>query len=158
MCSCLLLALSAGYAQRKEISQARTILKSGKKVEDAEKLMVNLLKDSANMDNKRIYAIWYESVLGQYLAVNEKLYMKQRQDTAQFYELTRRLFSVAYSLDSLDARPDRKGKVNLEFRKDHAERLNKYRPNLFYASTYFVRKGDFKRAYHTSNLVTVRPV
>jgi len=147
MCSCLLLALSAGYAQRKEISQARTILKSGKKVEDAEKLMVNLLKDSANMDNKRIYAIWYESVLGQYLAVNEKLYMKQRQDTAQFYELTRRLFSVAYSLDSLDARPDRKGKVNFEFRKDHAERLNKYRPNLFYASTYFVRKGDFKRAY-----------
>ena len=147
MFTCLVLTLNVGYAQRKEISQARTILKSGKKIEEAEKLMVKLLKDSANMSNKRIYGIWYESVLGQYLAVNEKLYMKQRQDTAQFYELTRRLFTVAYSLDSLDAQPDRKGRVNPEYREGHAERLNKYRPNLFYASTYFVRKGDFKRAY-----------
>lgn len=146
------LTLSQLYAQKKEISQARTILKSGKKAEDAEKLMVGLLKDSANRENKRIYEIWYESVLSQYQAVNEKLYMKQRQDTAQFYELTRRLFSVAFTLDSLDARPDRKGKVDPEFRKDHAEQLNKFRPNLFFGCTYHVRKGDFKKAYVFSEI------
>ncbi len=135
------------WAQKKELSQARTILKSGKRVEEAEKLMTGLLKKEANKDNKRIYAVWYESVLMQYQAVNEKLYMNQKQDTAQFYELTRRLFTVAESLDSLDMRPDKKGRVEPEYRKDHAEQLMKYRPNLFFAITYFIRKNDYKRAY-----------
>ena len=134
-------------AQRKELSQARTILKSKRGVEQAEKLMTGLLKDSANRQDKRIYAVWYESVLLQYQAVNEKLYMKQRQDTAQFFELTRRLFSVAETLDSLDMRPDRKGRVDPEYRKANAEQLMKFRPNLFVGSTYYVRKSDFKKAY-----------
>jgi len=137
-------------AQKKELSQARTILKSKRGVEQAEQLMKGLLKDSANRQDKRIYAVWYESVLMQYQAVNEKLYMKQRQDTAQFFELTRRLFTVAETLDSLDMRPDRKGKVSPEYRKENAAQLMKFRPNLFVASTYYVRKGDFKRAYEFS--------
>ena len=62
---------------RQELSQARTILKSKRGVEQAEQLMTKLLKDSANREDKRIYALWYESVLMQYQAVNEKLYMKQ---------------------------------------------------------------------------------
>ena len=134
-------------AQKKELSQARTILKSKRGVEQAEQLMTKLLKDSANRQDKRVYAVWYESVLMQYQAVNEKLYMKQRQDTAQFFELTRRLFTVAETLDSLDMRPDRKGRVAPEYRKDNAEQLMKFRPNLFVASVYYVRKGDFKRAF-----------
>ena len=137
-------------AQKKELSQARTILKSKRGVEQAEQLMKGLLKDSANRHDKRIYAVWYESVLMQYQAVNEKLYMKQRQDTAQFFELTRRLFSVAETLDSLDMRPDRKGKVAPEYRKENGAQLMKFRPNLFVGSTYYVRKGDFKRAYEFS--------
>ena len=137
-------------AQKKELSQARTILKSGKGIEQAEKLMTGLLKDSANRDNKRIYAVWYESVLMQYQAVNEKLYMKQRQDTAQFFQLTKRLFSVAEALDSLDMQPDKKGRVAPEYRKENARTLSKFRPNLFFASTYFVRKGDFSQAFDFS--------
>lgn len=137
-------------AQKKELSQARAILKSGKGVEQAEKLMTGLLKDSANRDNKRIYAIWYESVLMQYQNVNEKLYIKQRQDTAQFFLLTKRLFNVAEALDSLDMKPDKKGKVALEYRRDNARMLSKFRPNLFFAITYFVRKGDFQKAYDFS--------
>ena len=134
-------------AQKKELSQARTILKSGKNGGEAERLMTELLKNPANRDNKRIYAIWYEAVLMQYQAVNEKFYMNQKQDTAQFYDLTRRLFSVAESLDSLDMKPDSKGRVDPEYRKSHAEQLLKFRPNLFYASTYYIRKADFKNAY-----------
>lgn len=143
----LLIIPCLALAQKKELSQARTILKSKRGVEQAEQLMTKLLKDSANRQDKRIYAVWYESVLMQYQAVNEKLYMKQRQDTAQFFELTRRLFNVAEALDSLDMRPDRKGRVDPEFRKENAEQLMKFRPNLFVASTYFVRKSDFKKAY-----------
>ena len=132
------------------MSQARTILKSKRGPDQAERLMTGLLKDSANRENKRIYAIWYESVLMQYQAVNEKLYMKQRQDTAQFFELTRRLFSVAEALDSLDMKPDKKGRVDPEYRADNAEQLMKFRPNLLNACIYFVRKSDFQRAYQFS--------
>jgi tetratricopeptide (TPR) repeat protein len=86
----------------------------------------------------------------QYEAVNEKLYMKQRQDTAQFFELTRRLFTVAETLDSLDMRPDRKGRVDPEYRRQNAEQLLRFRPNLFNGCTYYVRKGDYRRAYEFS--------
>ena len=72
----LMLLPCPSAAQKKEMSQARTILKSKKGADQAERLMTGLLKDSANRENKRIYAIWYESVLMQYQAVNEKLYMK----------------------------------------------------------------------------------
>jgi tetratricopeptide (TPR) repeat protein len=146
----LMLLPCPSAAQKKEMSQARTILKSKKGADQAERLMTGLLKDSANRENKRIYAIWYESVLMQYQAVNEKLYMKQKQDTAQFFELTRRLFSVAEALDSLDMRPDKKGRVDPEYRADNAEQLMKFRPNLLNACIYFVRKSDFQRAYQFS--------
>ena len=132
---------------RQNISEARTILKSGRGGDQAERLMTDLLKDSVNREDKRIYAVWYDAVLMQYLAVNEKLYMKQRQDTAQFLDLTRRLFNVATALDSLDMRPDKKGRVAPEYRRDHARQLSTYRPNLFAAVTYFVRKGDYAKAY-----------
>ena len=134
-------------AQRKQIGEARTYLKSGKNFDKAEKLMTDLLKDSANRENKRIYEIWFQSVQRQYEQANEKFYMKQRQDTAQFFSLVRRLFTISFRLDSLDARPDKKGKVDPELRKDVARDMIGYRTNLFFGGSYFVRKGDFKKAY-----------
>ena len=106
-----LLAAIPLVAQKKEISQARTILKSKKNVQQAEQLMTKLLNDSANRSNKRIYQLWYESVQMQYEAANEKMYLKQKQDTADFFALTQRMFNVAFALDSLDVLPDKKGRV-----------------------------------------------
>lgn len=153
----ILMCWTTGFAQkqkansvRQHLSQARAILKSGKGIDQAEKLMTGLLKDSANRDDKRIYAVWYESVLMQYQAVNEKFYVKQSQDTAQFFQLTRRLFSVAETLDSLDMQPDKKGRVAPEFRKENARTLIKFRANLFFGTTYFLRKGNFQQAYDFS--------
>ena len=62
-------------AQKKDISQARTILKNGKNPEQAEQLMTNLLKDSANQNDKRIYALWFQAVAQQYYKANERLYL-----------------------------------------------------------------------------------
>ena len=134
-------------AQKKELSQARTILKSGKKIEDAEKLMTGLLKDSANRDNEKVYLVWYQAVQKQYEAANEKLYLKQKQDTAAFLDLTRRMFTIVERLDSLDMRPDKRGRVELEYRSRHAAELSALRPNLFFGGTYYLRKGDNQRAF-----------
>jgi len=137
----------SGSAQRKQIGDARAYLKSGKNFDKAEKLMTDLLKDSANLDNKRIYDIWLQSVEKQYEQANEKFYMKLQQDTAQFFTLVRRMFSIAFQLDSLDMRPDKKGRVAPELRKDVAEYMMKCRPNLFFGGAYQLRKTDFQKAY-----------
>jgi hypothetical protein len=149
VCCCLLTVLVC-EAQRKEISQARTYIKSGKDkdLSSAEKLMTDLLaKNSANRQNPRIYALWYDAVMLQYEAANEKLYLKQKYDTVQFFSIIRKLYQIAESLDSLDARPDKKGRVRPDFREDHARQLNLLRRNLYFGGTFQVRKGQYADAY-----------
>lgn len=135
-------------AQRKELSQARTYIKSGKDFDKAEKLMTDLLeKDEENKTNEKIYLTWFQAVTKQYEAANEKLYLKQKYDTAAFFNLTRRLYAIAETLDTLDARPDEKGRVKLHYREDHAELLDQLRPNLYFGGTYYLRRDDYLTAY-----------
>lgn len=136
------------WAQKKELAQARSYIKSGKDFDKAERLMTDLLKkDSASRDNKKVYQTWLEAVQKQYDVANEKLYLKQKQDTAVFFDLARRMFAIAETLDSIDMRPDKKGRVDPEFRQKHASLLSVYRTNLYNAGSYFIRKDDFKKAY-----------
>ena len=135
------------WAQKKELSQARSYIKSGKDYDKAEKLMTDLLANPANRTNAKIYATWYDAISGQYAQANEKLYLKQAYDTAAFFNITKRMYQVAQSLDSLDMKPDEKGRVKPEYRKEHAEQLNQLRPNLYYGGTYQVRREDYKTAY-----------
>lgn len=144
----LIIGPCQALAQKKELSQARTYIKSrNKKYTQAEQLMTRLLSDSANRTDKRIYQVWFDAVKGQYDQANEKMYLKQKQDTAAFFTLTRRLFTIAETLDSLEMMPDRRGRVSIEYRQKHAATLNTYRPNLYNAGTFFIRKGNWKEAY-----------
>ena len=142
-----LMLSAACCAQKKQIGEARTILKSGKNIEQAEKLMTDLLKDKNNEDNTRIYDIWLQAVEKQYLAVNEKMYIKQKVDTAKFFNLAKRMFVVAERLDSVDAKPDKNGKSNPEYRKANAAKMSAYRPNIYYGGAHHLKKGDFKTAF-----------
>ena len=137
-----------GHTVRQELSQARNYLKQrNRNYDQAEQLMTKLLKDSANLDNKDIYSVWLEAVKGQYDQANERLYLKQNQDTAAFFNLNRRLFTIAETLDSLDMRPDKKGHVNPEHRHKNAAMLNTHRPNLYNAGTFFIRKSNWGEAF-----------
>lgn len=148
--TCFLLMVLAVGAQKKEISQARTYIKSGKDKDlvSAEKLMTDLLeKDSANRQNPKIYDTWYDAVMMQYEAANEKLYLKQKYDTVQFFGLIRKLYQIAETLDTLDARPDKKGRIRPEYRSDHARQLDLLRRNLYYGGTFQVRKTQYDDAF-----------
>ena len=135
-------------AQKKEINEARTIIKSGQKLEQAEKLMIDLLGKSAeNRQNLKIYATWYDAVEAQYIQANEKLYLKEKYDTAAFFNLTRRLYDIAQSLDSLDAMPDKKGRVKPEYRKRNSQTLNQLRPNLYSGGIYHFQHTQYNEAY-----------
>ena len=152
--STLLLLMTAPHlwAQKKELSQARSYIKSGNDYDKAEKLMTDLLANPANRTNKKIYSTWYEAISGQYAQANEKLYLKQAYDTAAFFNITKRMYTVAETLDSLDMQPDSKGRVKPEYRKEHAEQLNLLRPNLYYGGTYQVRRENYRTAFEYFDL------
>jgi hypothetical protein len=133
--------------QKKDIDQAKTYIKSGKDYDKAEKLITPLFKDSANRSNLKLQALWFDAVRGQYDAANEKLYLKQKYDTAAFYQLTRHLQEVALSVDSVDALPDKKGRVHFSYRKNNAELLHALRINIYYGGTWHVRKGNYPTAF-----------
>ena len=145
--ACALLLTLTAAAQKKELNQAQAQLKSGKDLDKAERLMTGLLAKPEHRDNKKVWLMWYKTVVAQYEAANEKLYLKQKYDTAQFFSLVRRMFQVAEGLDSLDARPDKKGRVDPDYRKRHAMLLNPMRRNLYFGGTYQVRRGNYDAAY-----------
>ncbi len=143
---CLAVSLAI-CAQKKELNEAEGYLKSGKNLEKAEKLMTDLLKKPEHRDNKKVYLMWYCSVVAQYEAGNEKLYLHQKYDTAQFFNLVQRMYTVAEALDSIDARPDRKGRVRPDFRRRHAEQLDAVRRNLYAGGTWQLNRQNYDDAY-----------
>lgn len=137
------------WAQKKELNQARSYIKAGndKELEKAVTLMTDLLKIDKNRTNEKIYLTWYEAVREQYRLANERLYLKQKQDTAAFFALNRRMFTILETLDSLDARPDAKGRVKPSYRERHSEALTPYRANIYNAGIFFLRKAEYKKAF-----------
>ncbi len=144
---CFSFCILSVSAQKKELHQAEDILKSGKNQDKAEKLMTDLLKKPEHRENLKIYVMWYKTVLAQYEAANEQIYLKQKYDTAKFFGLTQHMFQVAEILDSIDARPDKKGRVRPKHRQRNAQQLDMLRYNLYYGGTYQMHHGDYHQAY-----------
>lgn len=141
-----LLAPSGAHAQKKQLSQAREYIKAKKDMDKAETLMRDLLKDSVNRDNHRVWSVLVGALVAQYEQGNEQLYLKQKYDTAALFNVTKRLFEAMEGLDSVEMKPDRKGRVELRSREKNSAFLDAIRPNLFYGGTYFVNKKDYGQA------------
>lgn len=135
-------------AQKKEISQAKEYIKKGTNLEQAENSMQNLLKDSSNLKNEKIWLTLFEAQKKQYDQGNEKLYLKQDYDTAKLFVCVKKMFQTLEGLDSVDAQVDKKGKTKLVYRKKHAAILDVYRRNLYNGGAFFVNRQDFKEAYN----------
>lgn len=144
----LLLITPCLRSQKKEISQARSYIKSGNDLDKAEKLLTELLdSDSVNRQNPKIHLLLYQAIRKQYDTGNEKLYLKQEYDTAAFFNNTKRMFAVLEALDSLDASPDAKGRIPLKYRRRHSGELDILRPNLYYGGSYYISKSDYVTAF-----------
>lgn len=135
-------------AVRKAISSARANIKRGSGLAEAETSMRNLLKDSTNLGNEKIWFTLFDAVKKQYEQLNENLYLKQQSDTAKFFIHTLHMFDVLESLDSVSASQSKAGKSVPSYRKEHANYLNQYRTNLFGGGGYYIQKHDYKNAYN----------
>lgn len=143
----LILSFIPVLAQKKEINAAIDNLKANKNLEKVETSMMTLLKDSSNISNEKIWNLLFESLKKQYQAGNEKLYLKQKYDTASLFNIASRIFAVMTRYDSIDAEPDKKGRVRPKMRKPNSSTLNSLRPNLFNGGIFFIGKYDYSKAY-----------
>ena len=143
----MLMSPVAASAQKKEIQTAKDQVKAGKNLDQAAASMKKLLADSANRTNRKIWTIYFDAVRKQYEQGNEKLYLKQKYDTAQLFNYTRQLFEVAFQYDSVETAPDRKGRRDFEFRKGHSEYLAHIRSNLYNGGIWFLNKKKYPDAY-----------
>ena len=134
-------------AQKKEIQTAKDQVKAGRDLDKAVASMKKLLNDSVNRTNKKIWTVYFDAVRKQYEQGNEKLYLKQKYDTAQLFNYTRQLFEVALQFDSVEAVPGKKGRKNLEFRKGHKDYLAHIRSNLYNGGIWFLNKQKYQDAY-----------
>lgn len=139
----IVIPFSASVAQKKEMSQAKTYVKSGNNLANAESLMYGLLKDSTNRTNERIWLILFDAVRKQYEQCNEQLYLKQPSDTSRLFINARKMFTVLESLDSVEIANGKTPK----YRKKHAEYLNVFRPNIYNGGLFFSRKHDYLKAF-----------
>lgn len=143
----LILSFLPIIAQKKEINTAIDNLKANKDLDKVEASMTSLLKDSSNTRNEKIWELLFESLKKQYQAGNEKLYLKQKFDTASLFNIASRMFTLMTRYDSIEATPDKKGKVKLKMRKQNSNTLNSLRPNLFNGGIYFIGKQNYSQAY-----------
>lgn len=134
-------------AQKKEIAQARDNIKAGKQLIETEASMRKLLSDSVNRKNEKIWLILFDAIRKQYESVNEKMYLKQVSDTALLFATTWRMFGVLEGIDSIDALPDKSGRVKLKYRKRHSEYLNSLRINLYNGGLFQMRKKNNQIAF-----------
>lgn len=143
----LILSFAPIFAQKKEINAAIDNLKANKDLDKVEASMMTLLKDSSNTSNDKIWDLLFESLKKQYQAGNEKLYLKQNYDTASLFNIASRMFTFMTRYDSIEAKPDKRGRVKLKMRKQNSNTLNSLRPNLFNGGIYYIGKQNYSQAY-----------
>ena len=148
----LLLLMPSGLsAQKKQLSQAKDYIKSGKNLDRAESLVRAVLADSAEKDNLKAWQMLVETLRKQYEQGNEQMYLKQKYDTLSFFVTTRKLFVAAESADSVDAEPDRNGRIKPKYRERNSQYLKTIMPNIFYGGLFFVNKKEYRTAYQYFN-------
>lgn len=135
------------FAQKKQMAAARDQIKTGKDLHIAEQSMRGLLKDSANRDNIKIWLLLAQSLERQYAKANEKLYLKEKADTAAFFAVTKRFYETMSAFDSVEVRLSSSPDAFLKYRERNAHFLHSIRPNLFNGGVFLMHKNDYAAAF-----------
>lgn len=132
---------------KKDIQSVKQDLKNNKNLEKCESTLRKYLSDSLYAQDKSTHLLLTECLRKQYATGNEKMYLKEKVDTANIVRTNVRMFLAIETLDSLDARPNAKGIVEPSYRKKHAEILKPYWSNILKGGIYFFAHNNWKEAW-----------
>ena len=153
----LIILLFAGcslslMAQKKEISQVKQMIKKSNNLNQAEQIMRDLLKDSANINNDKVWNTLFDVLNKKYLNGNEALYLKRPCDTTQFYNNIAEMFKVAIGFDSIQVKANKPQKEINKSREKYANMLLSTRANLFNGGVFFISKKDYNNGFDLLSL------
>lgn len=135
------------------LKEARAAIKSGSNLENTEKkLLETVSAGDAKYDKAELYftaALVNKKINEQ---ENEKLYLKQKYDTARFFNSIYNMFCRFRECDSVEQMPDKNGRIKIKRRGKAREILMPYRKNLLNAGKFYMRKTNYKEAYRFLDL------
>lgn len=149
----LTLTASAGNSKlsqkqfKKDVATVKANLKNGKDLEKSESTLRKYLADSAFAADKNAHILLIECLRKQYAAGNEKMYLKEKVDTAVIVRTNIRLFLAIEAFDSIDAAPNEKGVVSTSYRKKHAETLMPLWGNILKGGIFFFAHNQWQDAW-----------
>lgn len=136
---------------KKDISTVKTNLKASKDLEKSEATLRKYLADSVFSKQKSLHLMLIECLRKQYEAGNEKMYLKQKVDTASILHTNVRQFLAIETFDSIDAAPNSKGVSEPSYRKKHAEYLKPYWGNILKGGIFFFAHSKWQDAWDSFN-------
>ena len=142
---------------KKQLNDAKVNLKQNKNLDKTEAVMRNLLADSFNIRDKRLHATLIEALRKQYNQGNEKLYLHQPYDTTQLFLIARKIFEAAERLDSIEALPNEKGKVEYSYREDNVQLMAQLYGNLYTGGVFLLNHRKYNEAVQCVNTYLVAP-
>ena len=142
---------------KKQLNDAKINLKQNKNLDKTEAVMRNLLADSFNIRDKRLHATLIEALRKQYNQGNEKLYLHQPYDTTQLFLIARKIFEAAERLDSIEALPNEKGKVEYSYREDNVQLMAQLYGNLYTGGVFLLNHRKYNEAVQCVNTYLVAP-
>ncbi len=134
---------------KKDIANVKGNIKKGRDLENGERTLRKYLADSLYSQDKDLHLMLVECLRKQYEAANEKMYLKERVDTASVVRTNLRMFLAIEAFDSIDALPNRKGVVAPSYRKKHAEFLMPYWGNILKGGVFFFAHNNWKEAWQS---------
>lgn len=150
----VLLALPA--SSQKALKGVKASLKANKQT-DALKEIAKLEKDSTINDDPRLYSLGVQAHISLNNTQNEKAYLKQKYDTAQFFNSTYGIYEYVLKTDSAERKLQARKATKMKFQKTHAEYLHKYYKNLCAGGRYFYIKKNFADASKFLKMALVIP-
>lgn len=132
---------------KKVLDQSRTSIKKGNGLENAEKQLRELLKDTAIHRTMPIREMLCEVIMKQYEMGNEKLFLKEKYDTAALFNIAQRMFLAYNDLDSIDAARSQRGGGALRYRKASAALLTPFHKNLYSGGVFYLNHQKYKEAW-----------
>lgn len=137
--------LVGGVSAQKALKPVRAYIKA-KNGNEAMKLVENLEKDSIIGRLPQLYDLGKEAQMLKNDVENEKIYLKQAYDTAQFFNTTMGIYEYILKCDREEQRLLAEEGKKIKFQKKNSGILHRYYTNLSAGGRYFYSKKDYATA------------
>jgi Flp pilus assembly protein TadD len=145
----MVLLLVAGFAlaQEKNVKEANNIIKGGRpNFQQAEQLINAALTNAETKDDAETWNVagLVQKKFGE--EESKKVYLRQRFDTAAYYNSILKMCQYFIKCDELAQIPDAKGKIKNKYRKANTASIKMDRSNLYIGGVDAYNKGMNKEA------------